>query len=205
MRRTKYMFLFLALLVGLATLSALGQRASDRPRASPNASVSQTIGVTEVTISYGRPGVRGRKIWGGLVPYGQVWRTGANEATTISFTRDVLIEGQKLPAGTYALFTIPNENEWTIIFNKNPKQWGAFDHDPQQDVLRVKVKPQAADHEEWMNVSFRDLSRDSATLVLRWEKIAVPFRVQEAEAEVSQQAPAPAGAATVELVITGMT
>ena len=181
MRTSKHPFFFLAVLVAMAALPALGQRASDKPRPSPNATISQTIGVAEVTVSYGRPGVKGRKIWGGLVPYSKVWRTGANEPTTISFSKDVTIEGQNLSAGIYAFFTIPNENEWTIIFNKTAKQWGAFNYDAGQDALRVKVKPQAADHEEWMSFSFTDLSANSATVVLRWEKLAVPFKIQVAQ------------------------
>lgn len=190
MGTSKQAFSLLAILLALAALPALGlcipgsgKRGSERPRASPNASVSQTIGVTEVTISYGRPGVKERKIWGELVPYGKIWRTGANEATTISFHKDVLIEGQKLPAGTYALFTIPTENAWTIVFNKNPEQWGSDDYDPQKDALRIKVKPQPAAHKEWMSFSFKNLTADpsSATAVLRWEKLAVPFKIQEAQ------------------------
>ncbi|MFQ5778141.1 MAG: DUF2911 domain-containing protein, partial [Terriglobia bacterium] len=177
MRARKCGGFLLAVLVTVGALPAVGQRASDEPRPSPNASISQTIGVTEVTISYGRPGVKGREIWGALVPYGQVWRTGANEATTISLSTGVIIEGQKLAPGTYALFTIPSANEWTLIFNKTAQQWGAFSHDASQDALRVTVKPQAADHSEWMSFQFEDLSEDSATVVLRWGKVAVPFKI----------------------------
>lgn len=178
MQTNKSGFLFLALLMVLAALPALGQRASDKPRVSPNASLSQTIGVTEVTIRYGRPGVKERKIWGELVPYDRLWRTGANEATTISFSTDVLIEGQKLAAGTYALFTIPDKNKWTIVFNKNAKQWDALEYEAIKDALRVEVQPQPAGHEEWMSFSFADLSANSATVLLRWEKLAVPFKIQ---------------------------
>ncbi|MFQ5818073.1 MAG: DUF2911 domain-containing protein [Terriglobia bacterium] len=181
MRKPKYSFLFLVTLVALAATPALGQRASDKPRPSPNASVAQTIGVTQVTISYGRPGVKGRKIWGGLVPYDKVWRAGANEATTIAFSNNVTIEAQNLPAGTYGLFTIPSATEWTIIFNKTAQQWGAMNYDAAQDALRIKVKPRAAEHEEWMSFSFKNLSAKSATVVLRWEKLAVPFRIQVAQ------------------------
>jgi len=165
----------------LLALPALAQRGSDKARVSPNASVSQAIGVTEVTISYGRPGVKGRTIWGELIPYGEVWRTGANEATTISFSKDVTVEGEPLPAGTYALFTIPKEGEWIIVFNKNAQQWGAFDYNASQDALRVKVKPQAADPQEWMSFSFEDLNPNAATVVLRWEELAVPFKIQTAQ------------------------
>jgi len=181
MRMTKSGVFFSVVLILLLAIPALGQRGSDKPRVSPNASVSQTIGVTEVTISYGRPGVKGRTIWGELVPYGEVWRTGANEATTISFSKDVTVEGEPLPAGTYALFTIPKEAEWIIVFNKNAQQWGAFDYNASQDALRVKVKPQAASPQEWMSFSFEDLSSNSATVVLRLEKLAVPFKIQTAQ------------------------
>lgn len=178
--RTKVISVLLAILTATAVLPALGQRGSDEARVSPNAGVSQTIGVTEVSIRYGRPAVKGRAVWGELVPYGEVWRTGANEATTISFSNDVLIEGKKLAAGTYALFTIPGPDTWTIIFNKTAKQWGAFRYDAAQDALRVDVKPTAAPHEEWMSFSFKELSGESAQAVLRWEKLAVPFKIQVA-------------------------
>ncbi len=181
MHTSKYSFYLLVVTLVIAALPVFAQRASDEPRGSPNANVSQTIGITEVTISYGRPGVKGRKIWGGLVPYGKVWRAGANEATTISFRNDVTIEGQPLSAGTYALFTLPTEDEWTIIFNKTAQQWGAFNYDAGHDALRVNVKPQAADHKEWMSFGFRDLSANSATVVLRWEKLAVPFEIHVAQ------------------------
>jgi hypothetical protein len=178
MHPNRYLLSLVVVLTTLLALPALAQRGSDKPRVSPNASVAQTIGVTEVTISYGRPGVKGRTIWGELVPYGEVWRTGANEATTISFSKDVTIEGERLPAGTYALFTIPKENEWIVVFNKNAQQWGAFDYNASQDALRVKVKPQAADPQEWMSFSFEDLNPNAATVALRWEKLAVSFKIQ---------------------------
>jgi hypothetical protein len=137
----------------------------------------QTIGVTDVTIVYSRPGVKGRPIWGTLVPWDKVWRTGANEATAITFSNDVMVEGQKLAAGTYALATIPSANEWTLIFNSDANQWGAFSYDEKKDVLRIKVKPQAADFREWMTFEVPEISADSAKVVLRWEKIAVSFTV----------------------------
>lgn len=180
MGRYEYRTLLLVVLVAAATLPVLGQRASDEPRPSPNARVSQTIGVTDVTISFGRPGVKGREIWGALVPYGQVWRTGANEATTITFGNAVTVQGQNLSAGTYALFTLPTADEWTLIFNKTANQWGAFSYNASQDALRVKVKPRTAGHEEWMSFRFSDLSVSSATIVLAWEKLAVPFKVEVA-------------------------
>ena len=165
----------LFLLLGLAS-SAVAEVIMPRP--SPKASVSQVIGVTEVKITYSRPGVKNRTIWGGLVPYDKVWRTGANEATTISFADDVKIEGQPLPAGTYGLFTIPGQAEWTVIFNKNADQWGSNDYKQEQDALRIKVKPDTAPPQEWMSFSFQNLSLESGDIVFRWEKLQVKFTIQ---------------------------
>ena len=172
------------------------------PRPSQKASVMQTIGVTDVTITYSRPGVKGRKIWGDapaavasgtatlddsrtrlkdapIVPYGHVWRTGANEATTFVVTDDVLINGQKLAAGTYSLHTIPGKDEWTIIFNSDAGQWGSFTYDEKKDVLRVKAKPQmAADNTEWLSFEIPDVTPSSARVNIRWEKVSVPFTVE---------------------------
>ena len=127
----------------LVAAIAIAQQPMRLPKASPCAVVKQTIGLNDVTITYSRPGVKGRKIWGGLVPYGTVWRTGANSATTIQFTEDVLVEGQPLAAGTYSLHTIPGEKEWTLILNKDANQWGSYSYDPAKDALRVKVTPVA--------------------------------------------------------------
>ncbi len=121
-------------------------------------------------MEYGRPKVRGREIWGGLVPYEKIWRTGADEATTIAVSKDVNVEGEKLAAGTYSLFTIPGKTEWTIIFNKVAKQWGAYRYDKAQDALRVNVKPEAAEHVEEMTFQI-----EGNKVVLRWEKLSVPF------------------------------
>ena len=109
------------------------------PRVSQKATVMQRVGLTDVTIVYSRPGVKNREIWGGLVPYDKVWRTGANEATTLSVSTDVTIEGTKVPAGTYSLYTLPGKDEWTLILNKTSKQWGT-DYDASQDLTRIKVK-----------------------------------------------------------------
>ena len=119
--------------------------------------------------------MRGRLIFGGLVPYGQVWRTGANEATTITFADDVTIEGTKLPAGTYGLFTMPGKDEWTVIFNKGAKQWGAYEYKQAEDVLRITVKPQPAEFHELMTFSFPAVSTESAQVALAWEKLQVAF------------------------------
>lgn len=148
------------------------------PRPSPSATVTQTVGVTDITIAYSRPGVKNRTIWGGLVRYDTLWRTGANEATTISFSDTVSIEGNILPAGTYGLATIPGRTEWTIIFNKKTDLWGTDGYAPADDALRIKVKAGvASENEEWMRFSFEDLSETSCRVLLAWEKLTVAFRV----------------------------
>lgn len=165
----------IAALAALVFVSTTRAQQLDLPRPSPKATVSQTVGLTDVTITYCRPGVKGRVIWGGLVPYDQVWRTGANEATTITFSDDVTIEGTNLSAGTYGLFTIPGKNEWTVVFNKGAKQWGAYEYKPADDVLRVQAKPQAAEFHELMTFSFPAVSTESAQVALAWEKLQVAF------------------------------
>lgn len=170
-----------ALLITLSLLlatAAFGQQQQLRlPRSSPKATLTQTVGVTDVTINYSRPGVKGRSVWGSLVPFDQVWRTGANEATTISFSDDVLINGQKLPKGTYSLHTIPGRDEWTIIFNSVADQWGSYSYDAAKDVLRVKARPERAEFREWMGFEIPELTTDTAKVVLRWDTVAVPFTV----------------------------
>jgi len=161
--------LFLLLLMGFAA------QAQDKQPVSPPASVSEKIGEAVVTIDYSQPSVRGRKIWGGLVPYGQVWRTGANKATTFEVSQDITIDGRKLPKGKYALFTIPDEKEWTIIFNSKHDQWGAYNYNPADDVLRLTVKPTAAD-EHYEAMTF-DINKDGI-VSLMWEKIRVSFQVK---------------------------
>lgn len=147
------------------------------PRASQHAVLTQRIGITDITINYSRPLVNGRKVWGGLVPYGQPWRSGANENTTISFGDPVTIDGQPLAAGTYGLHMIPAENEWTIAFSKMNAAWGSFTYDQAEDALRVTVKPAATDFHDALTYDFDDLKPDSAVVTLRWEKVAVPFKV----------------------------
>lgn len=148
------------------------------PRVSPQATVSQTIGTTQLSISYSRPSVRGRDIWGALVPYDQVWRTGANEATTFTTTDDVTINGAPLPAGTYSLATIPGKAEWTVIFNKDRELWGMYQYQLANDALRIRVTPSEAPFTESLEFSFATIGEDSATVVLRWEKLAVAFTVK---------------------------
>lgn len=172
------------------------------PRASQKASVTQTVGVTDVTINYSRPGVKGRAIWGDppagapagtatlddararpadavIVPYGRVWRAGANEATQFAVTDDVLVNGQPLKAGTYSLHAIPGRDEWTLIFNSDAGQWGSFSYDEKKDVLRVKAKPQpAAESQEWLLYTIEPAGETSARVNIRWEKLTVPFTVE---------------------------
>jgi hypothetical protein len=167
-------------LLAAAALPMLAQApaAPVYPRASQKSVLTQTIGMTDITIIYSRPGVKGRKIWGDLVPYGKVWRTGANEATEIAFSDDVMVNGQPLPKATYSLHTIPGETEWTVIFNKVNNQWGSFSYDEKQDALRIKVKPrQSGEFHEWMTFEIPELSSDSATIEMAWEKLEVPFTV----------------------------
>jgi Protein of unknown function (DUF2911) len=153
------------------------------PQLSPGAKATQTVGITDITISYHRPGVKGRVIWGGLVPYNEIWRTGANESTTIEFSDEVSIAGTKVSAGKYSLFTIPALEEWTVVINKNPNGWGAYGYKQEEDLLRFKVKPEMAEHQEWMMFTFENLSKNGVDLVLRWEKVkvSVPISVNTDE------------------------
>jgi Protein of unknown function (DUF2911) len=175
--------LFLALLAMVAL--PLGAQQTGMPAApqvrypalSQHATVTQTVGLTDITITFSRPGVKGRQIWGGLVPYGQPWRTGANEATTISFSDDVTVNGQSLAKGTYAFFAVPTQNDWTLIFNSVSKQWGAYSYDASKDALKVTSTPAHAAFTEWLTYEFPSVSTDAATVQLRWENLAVPFTV----------------------------
>jgi len=148
------------------------------PDASQHATVTQRVGLTDVEVDYSRPNVRGRQIFGGLVPYGKVWRTGANAATKIKFSEAVKIGGKDVPAGEYALFTIPTETEWTIILSRNAKLWGAYDYKADTDARRVTVKPAAIDSPvESFTIAFDDLKDDGATIVLKWDKTRVPVEL----------------------------
>lgn len=147
------------------------------PRQSQHSVLTQRIGITDITINYHRPLVNGRKIWGDLVPYGQVWRAGANENTTIAFSDPVTIEGQPLDKGVYGLHMIPGENEWTVIFSRNSTSWGSFTYKQAEDALRVTVKPQTADMHNALTYDFDKLTPTSAVVELEWEKVAVPFKV----------------------------
>jgi hypothetical protein len=166
------------LLITAASLTASAQSlVLDLPLPSQHAEVSQRVGITDITISYHRPLVNDRKIWGGLVPYGQVWRAGANINTTITFSDPVMVEGKPLDKGTYGLHMIPNADEWTIIFSRNSTSWGSFTYDEKEDALRVTVKPKAADMHNALTYDFDQLQPNSALVEMEWEKVAVPFKV----------------------------
>lgn len=162
----------------LITLTATSW-AQDKPLASPHAVLTQTVGLTDITIEYHRPAVKGRKVWGGLVPFGEVWRTGANQNTTITFSKDVKIEGKTLKAGTYGFHTIPGESEWTVIFSSDSKSWGSFSYDQKKDVLRVKVKSEKSEFVERMRFTVDDMTDSSCSIVLQWAnlKLAVSCQV----------------------------
>lgn len=149
------------------------------PQPSPPASVSERVGVTGVSIEYSRPSMRERKIFGGLVPFGQVWRTGANAATKVTFGTDVKLGGTAVPAGSYALFTIPGEAEWTVILSKVvDDQWGSYAYNPKDDQARVKVNPVAlAEPLETMTIGLQDLHAGKANLVIAWEKTVVAVEI----------------------------
>lgn len=180
LRRSKkiYAFVIISVAILATTISpsfAQIERGNGKARVSPNATVSQTIGTTVVTLHYGRPGVKGRTIFGDLVPYDKVWRAGANEATAINFSKDVKVQGKTLKAGWYSFFMIPGEKEWTIIFNSTIK-WG-LDYDQKSDVLRVKTTSENAPMRESLMYFFRNLSDNSAELVFTWDKTAVPINI----------------------------
>jgi hypothetical protein len=168
------------LLTAPATAQDRVERGNEEPRVSPNAAVSQTIGTTKVRITYGRPSVEGRTIFGELVPYNEVWRTGANEATTVSVSSDVTIEGKSLSEGTYSLYTIPGQKQWTLIFNNVAEQWGT-NYDQSKDALRVTVSPESAPKREMMTFFFEKVTNKKGVCVLHWADVRVPFEIQAAE------------------------
>jgi hypothetical protein len=181
MHRTR-LFVLLCGILSIASLchsqTATGETLMlDLPRQSQHALVAQRIGITDITINYHRPLANGREIWGKVVPYGDVWRAGANENTTITFTDPVTIEGKPLDKGTYGLHMIPAENQWTVIFSKDYKDWGSFSYKQDDDALRVTVKPQTAELHDALTYDFDDVKPDSTVVTLRWGKVAVPFKV----------------------------
>jgi hypothetical protein len=149
------------------------------PAASPAASITQRVGITDIEINYSRPSMRGRTVFGGLVPYGKVWRTGANSATRISFSTPVKVNGTELAAGSYEVFTIPAQDEWTVIFHQPKSQWGAYTYDQANDVARVKAKPVALPNPiETFTIQVSTITDRSATLYFAWEKVRVPVQLE---------------------------
>src|SRR5215472_15146353 len=180
----------LVLCLAIAGLGQIASAQSDLklPDVSQAAEVKQRIALTDIAVKYHRPLVNGRKIWGGLVPYGKVWRAGANENTTIEFSDPVSVEGKPLDKGTYGLHMIPNADSWTVIFSKTNTGWGSFSYDQKEDALRVNVKPKPLDQsEEALEYEFENLKPDSTTVTLKWEKLGVPFTVSVNDAEQTLQ------------------
>jgi hypothetical protein len=144
-------------------------------RVSPACTVSQGLGISKVEIAFARPAVKGRKIWGGVVPFGQVWRTGANSATVITFSHDAKVAGKDVPAGSYGFFAIPGKTSWTLILNKKAKQWGAYEYKPEEDLLRWEAKPKAGPMLEYLDYRVIPVDTGRATVELGWEKLRVSF------------------------------
>ena len=169
----------LIMLLACITLNTYAQEQPRIPEASSTQTIIQDFGLGKITITYSRPNVKGRKIFGGINPYGEVWRTGANSATTISFSENVLIEGNKVPAGTYSLFSIPQQNSWTIILNKVVKQWGAYSYNKAEDFLRFTVKPVTVkEKRETFTMAFANSTTKNTDLYIIWDHTAVPIHMQ---------------------------
>ncbi len=168
--------IFLLALFAL-TAASIAAQATAVPRESQKQTITQSLGDSTMVITYSRPNVKGRKIWGALVPYGKVWRAGANESTVFEIDRDAAINGQKLPAGKYSVHMVPGESEWIVAFNTDAAQWGSFTYDEKKDALRVAVKPLASPMAETLVYEVTDVGPAVAQVVLKWEKIAVPFTV----------------------------
>jgi hypothetical protein len=190
MRHLNFVSIITVLLFASTILSAQ----ENIPRPSLHAKVTQTIGIdTDLTIEYSRPGVKGRKIWGDLVPWGlqagnkysndkaYPWRGGANENTTFEVSKPVVIDGKTLPAGKYSLHFIPAETEWTVIINKENDKWGSYQYNESADAMRIKVAPVAAPQKEWLEYGFDELNGNSCTAYLYWEKVKIPFKVTVSE------------------------
>jgi hypothetical protein len=174
---TLLLTLVASLLAGTLLAQPAGPRI-DTPPPSPAATLKQRVGFTDIEIDYSRPGVKGRKIFGSLLPYGEVWRTGANASTKVTFSTPVTVEGTELPAGSYALFSIPGRGEWTVIFNRVVGEWGAYSYKAENDALRVKVKPVSLSQAvETFTIDINDIRTESATLNLAWEKTRVPVKL----------------------------
>jgi hypothetical protein len=167
-------FLFAFLLVGMTAMAQQIQM----PQASPSARITQKVGLTDVTVDFSRPSTKGRKIFGELVPFGQVWRTGANGATILNFSTEVSISGTKVPAGSYALYSIPGKSSWTMILSKNTKLWGAIGYDAKDDLLRFEASPAKTSRMyDSFEISFNKLTDNSADLSIKWEQTRVDFTI----------------------------
>ncbi|XWN35876.1 MAG: DUF2911 domain-containing protein [Balneola sp.] len=179
MKKTIFTSAFLTLCFLSTTVFAQLPVSLTLPQASPKETRSITIGFTTISFEYNSVGIKGREIWGGLVPYGEVWRTGANKNTLFMVTDDVLINGQKLQAGSYGMHTIPGEDEWIIIFSNFSEAWGSYFYDESEDALRITVTPEAMDSKyEWMKFSFSDYTDTSVDISLKWAHLKVPFKVE---------------------------
>lgn len=194
MKRLHIDTIFVIIIAIVIALSSLVQAQDKEIRKSLRASVTQTLGVdTEITFEFGRPGVKGRTIWGDLEPYGlhegnkysdnkpYPWRAGADENTTITISKDVKVDGKKLAAGKYGIHMIPSESEWTVMFSKKNDAWGSYSYDEKEDALRITVKAVKAPNQEWLIFGFEDLAGTSATAYLHWEKVKVPFKIEVAD------------------------
>ncbi len=182
MHNSKFSFqnttFILAALAGFILNSSITNAQLILPQTSPKGSLSQIVGITEIKMEYHKPSVKGRVIWGNVVPYDSLWRTGANEATTISFSNDVSIEGHALKKGKYALYTIPGRNEWTIIFNNKKDMDGFYSYTKELDVLSLKVKPIDNNFMETLLFHINDITLESCTINLDWEKIRIPIKIK---------------------------
>jgi hypothetical protein len=171
--------LFFLLLTG--SISTAFAQQIQMPQASPSAKIAQQVGLSNVTADYSRPSTKGRKIFGELVPFGQVWRAGANGATLLTFSTAVVISGKNVPAGQYALYAIPNKSEWTMILSKNTELWGAIGYNESDDLLRFNVTPNKLSRNyETMEITFADMTDTGANLSIKWETTRVDFRIETA-------------------------
>ncbi|WP_143960992.1 DUF2911 domain-containing protein [Litoribacter populi] len=176
MKRNSILFVILLTMIGFTSVNA---QQIQMPQASPAATLSQKVGLTDVKIEYSRPSMKGRRIFGELVPFGQVWRTGANAATIITFSTDVKVEGKDVKKGSYAIYSIPQKDDWIIILSENTKLWGSIGYDEVDDVARFRVKPsRTANNYETLEFNFVDMSDTGASLAMKWERTSFKFRIE---------------------------
>lgn len=166
-------FLLICMLSSLALQAQ--QPMLTTPQASPKAQTTQYIGLSDITVTYHRPMVKGREVYGKLVPYDRMWRAGANENTVVTLSHEATVNGSKLPAGTYGLHMIPTEKEWTIVFSSDHDSWGSYFYRKENDVLRVTTKTKACEHEEALSYTFNNVSSTSCDMVMAWGKLSVPI------------------------------